>query len=1132
MVVKEKSAPPDLHFAFDVGHSSIGWAVLRNEGRQNPHLLGCGTVIFPADDCLAAKRRQFRRQRRHIRSTRQRIARLKRYFQSLGALTERQLDQVASSSPWFLAARVLRGGPLLTWPELWDVLRWYAHNRGYDGNRSWSHSPEELAAEKEDTEKVEKAKSLLSEFEKAYGRPGSMAEVWCHLSGLDPLGPKRSAALEGNKRPKAQNAAFPRAQVCAEVRAVLTAHVGMLPAIDEACMATIMDDWAVGGDYGVTLPARYHGGLLFGQLHPRFDNRIIDRCPFEYQRLMDRAAEERLSAAQASRLERDLQRARGADPDASEHQLFDRAVVAFASALSKVPAAACPEFFRFRWAMQVANVRIATSAKGTTKGLTSQQRQSLRAMAEEQGAFTKAEFKRAVRALTGSQSDNLDELLSLADADRALVYDPARKVMQDRAFADYLACLSGPRLRKLWGQLWRGKSISLGELRAELDDPSAFDAVREREMSAVGSRRKKGAAQPTVGEILARRLQLPPMSGRAPHSREIMRDAFDFVMKSDRHPAEGSEGAFENGPLFRSEAVRQARVRRAIAEQTNNHLVRHRLLILERLQADLLQEYAGGNCDRVAGLVVEVNREVKDYSGKTAKEAAQEENARLRNFQSVVRKLDPLLPGGPPANFASLVRKARIADDLGCTCPYTGRTYDLQSVIAGEMALDHIVPYSVRPSNSLDSLVVTLPNVNEAKGSMTGLEFIQWANLDKNEEMRDRLGVWSESRYQQFVEGLDTRGHDDDRRRKRNRKRLLLLQTYVEKEFTPGDLTRTSQLVRLGAAVLEKPYRDREKPIVALSLPGAITGLVRKSWRLLGCLSAANPNVIDSATGEVFREKQAIRGITHLHHALDACVLAFASRLLPGHGRNEIANRYLAARGLGPEDQQKARKLFGEQIVFTAQGNPYLQDLPVEWKEQIRQALAERRVVQHLPVDMSGMRAEQNAWRVAGIETDGKLLLHQRIRQPDGSRPLKVQKENPAKLVGLVKGKLQELKAALVIADNYGLALDPVPTIIPFHKVWVRLRELRQANGGRPVRVLRNGMIIEVPSGNFAGVWRIFSLKNNASGIALDMGRPDVVRLQNKTEGHKINVKLASLLKAGMHPLGGELSGVASRLQQ
>ena len=88
---------PDLQLAFDVGHSSIGWAVLNKQG---PNLLGCGAVIFPADDCLASQRRAFRRQRRHIRATRLRIARIKRLLAHLGVLTVEQLDK---------AVRLVRG---------------------------------------------------------------------------------------------------------------------------------------------------------------------------------------------------------------------------------------------------------------------------------------------------------------------------------------------------------------------------------------------------------------------------------------------------------------------------------------------------------------------------------------------------------------------------------------------------------------------------------------------------------------------------------------------------------------------------------------------------------------------------------------------------------------------------------------------------------------------------------------------------------------------------------------------------------------------------------------------------------------------------------------------------------------
>src|SRR5207249_7133266 len=94
-----------LELAFDVGHSSIGWAVLQDgegplptgartgKGDLSVGLLGCGAVIYRADDCLASARRGFRRQRRHIRSTRQRIARMKVLLKHLGAITEEQLDR-------------------------------------------------------------------------------------------------------------------------------------------------------------------------------------------------------------------------------------------------------------------------------------------------------------------------------------------------------------------------------------------------------------------------------------------------------------------------------------------------------------------------------------------------------------------------------------------------------------------------------------------------------------------------------------------------------------------------------------------------------------------------------------------------------------------------------------------------------------------------------------------------------------------------------------------------------------------------------------------------------------------------------------------------------------------------------
>lgn len=181
-------------------------------------------------------------------------------------------------------------------------------------------------------------------------------------------------------------------------------------------------------------------------------------------------------------------------------------------------------------------------------------------------------------------------------------------------------------------------------------------------------------------------------------------------------------------------------------------------------------------------------------------------------------------------------------------------------------------------------------------------------------------------------------------------------------------------------------------------------------------------------------------------------------------------------------------------------------------------------MVQHIPVDPHGLRAELNAWRVVHVEDD-RAHLRQRMRQPDGTRKLNEKSERVGKLIGLRPGKLQQLKAALFIADNYGLALDPEPQIIPFHKVWVRLRELREKNGGQPVRVIRNGMLIRAlrkgKRGDFRGVWRVLSTKSTqAFGLCFDLAAPDATGLA------KGNVQLTSLLAAGLEILDPPLCGV------
>lgn len=648
-ISQAKKTAGDLSLAFDVGHSSIGWAVLQSapdSSAANPNLLGCGAVIFPADDCLASQRRTFRRQRRHIRSTRQRIARIKKLLAYLGVVAPKELDASGCAWPWKLAARVLGGGENLTWAELWDVLRWYAHNRGYDGNRRWSAADAE--ALKEDTEKEEKARSLLSEFKEKHGKDGTMAEVFCDKLGIDPLGKKRASTF----RFKGLNAAFPREIVEDEVRLILRAHFDKLGKVDvDLERALIGRDardklaWQAIPCPDLKLPARYQGGLLFGQLVPRFDNRIITQCPISGE---------------------------------------------------KVPTRHCREFLDFRWAMQLANVRVAGETDEELRPLTVEERRAIDAAMREQGSMTKGEFKKVVRAVANCRRDNLETMLMDPNAEDALLLDPVRKLTKTERLKAIWS-LVPEKIQHRASNIWRrGKPITLLGLRENLETSDAFDAEVECLVDAANTKKRRKDKPLTREELLAEPLLVRRLDGRAAYARPILRQAFTEVM-AGKHPAE------EGGCLFRTEEILSAQLQRKIDNQTNNHLVRHRLLMLERLERDVIDEYAGGDPSRIGRVTIEVNRELREMSGKTSKEIAQDQGQRLANFKNVTKKLGEAFAGTNIHIGPTLIRKARIAEDLGWTCPYTGQKYDAFQLLNRTVDKDHIIPRIERATHWIRS---------------------------------------------------------------------------------------------------------------------------------------------------------------------------------------------------------------------------------------------------------------------------------------------------------------------------------------------------------------------------------------------------------------------------------------------
>lgn len=402
--------------SLDLGYASVGWtaaewakATIDGVESRVPRVLGSGTVVFESNRCLAMERRAFRRQRRHIRATRKRIARMKAFLLDKGVITAEIAERRhLSFEPWRLAAEALHGRKL-TAEELWAVLLWYAHNRGYDGNRLWSGKLSQATeTDKEDTKKVEAAKSEMEKEGSA-----SMAETVLKIV----TGGQTEEAPVNSYRKKGM--AFPRRVVTEEVRRILEAHAGVLPGLDQGVVMSLMADPLKEPDALRNVPGipkAYVGGYLFGQIKPRFDNRIISTCPI--------------------------------------------------SGL-KVPGKATDAFLAFRWAALLSRVRVDIEGYGLMRGLTSEEMTELDAYVQEHGRYTGIDFKKAVRKMTGCRRDNLDALFNVPDQDTALTRYPGRAALDRWGRGEDVFRKDEETQRKLRvisHALFQGKTVTQGEL--------------------------------------------------------------------------------------------------------------------------------------------------------------------------------------------------------------------------------------------------------------------------------------------------------------------------------------------------------------------------------------------------------------------------------------------------------------------------------------------------------------------------------------------------------------------------------------------------------------------------------------------------------------------------------------------
>ncbi len=900
------------------------------------------------------------------------------------------------------------------------------------------------------------------------------------------------------------NTAFPRLTVEKEVRRILELSAPLIPGLTSEIMELIAQHHPLTTKqrgvlihYGIKLARRYRGSLLFGQLIPRFDNRIISRCPVSWAQVY----------------EAELKKGN------SEQNARERA-----EKLSKVPTANCPEFYEYRMARILCNIR----ADG--EPLSAEIRRELMNQARQEGKLTKASLEKAISSRLGETETNVANYFTLhPDSEEALYLDPAVEVLKRSGIGE---TLSPSVCRLAANRLRRGKSVTpnylLNLLKSRGESVEALEKKIEKERHQQANRKK---AKKTDPDYAATPLKPRYATGRAPYARPVLKKVVGETLDGEdpTRPARGEahpdgELKAHDGCLYclldTDSSVNQHQKERRLDTMTNNHLVRHRMLILDRLLKDLIQDFAGGQKDRISRICVEVGKELTAFSGMDSKKIQTELNLRQKSHTEAVNRLKRDLPG--KALSANLIRKCRIAMDMNWTCPFTGATYGTHEL--ENLELEHIVPHSFRQSNALSSLVLTWPGVNRMKGQRTGYDFVEQEQENPVPD-KPNLHICSLNNYRELVEKLDDKkGHEDDRKRKKKRKALLMVRGLSHKHqlqnhdamkeigMTEGMMTQSSHLMKLACKSIGNVLPDARIDLI----PGAVTAEVRKSWDVLGVFKELCPEAADPVSGKILKEN--LRSLTHLHHALDACVLGLIPDIIPAH-HNGLLRRVLAMRRIPEKLIPQVRPVANQRhYVLNDDGRMILRDLSISLKENIREKLMEQRVVKHIPADMGGALLKETMQRVLSVQGNGEDAMVSLSKKKDGKKEKNQVKAS--KLVGVFPegaSKLKALKAAIEIEGNYGVALDPKPVVIRHIKVFKQIMSLKEQNGGKPVRILKNGMLVHLTSSKDpmrTGVWRIASIKDGKVGVKLDLQRAHCAAPTNKK--HECNwreVDLISLLK-------------------
>lgn len=286
--------------------------------------------------------------------------------------------------------------------------------------------------------------------------------------------------------------------------------------------------------------------------------------------------------------------------------------------------------------------------------------------------------------------------------------------------------------------------------------------------------------------------------------------------------------------------------------------------------------------------------------------------------------------------------------------PYTNRVIPLSRLFTSEYEIEHVIPRSRFFDDSMNNKVICESEVNREKGNMLGMEFIENKGGMTISTTHGPVVVLKHDEYEKLINDIYSHNKAKGRR---------LMMDDIPAEFVQRQMNDSRYISRVVKSLLSSIVReegeDTETSKHVIVCSGAVTDKLKKDWGLNDVWNTLvaprfermNELTKSNAFGhwenkeghQVFQTDMPLelqagfrkKRIDHRHHALDALVIACASRSIVNYLSNCSANE-----GCSREDLK--RKLTDKGLLikpwasFTQDAEKALCKVVISFKNTIR----------------------------------------------------------------------------------------------------------------------------------------------------------------------------------------------------